>query len=57
MKKADLAMYHAKETGRDNYQFFKSEMNIRAIERQSLEDEFAPRDRAARVGIALPAKA
>ena len=38
MKKADLAMYHAKETGRDSYQFFKPEMNARAIERQSLED-------------------
>ena len=38
MKKADLAMYHAKETGRDNYQFFEPEMNARAIERQSLED-------------------
>ena len=38
MKKADVAMYHAKDTGRDSYQFFKSEMNIRAMERQSLED-------------------
>jgi diguanylate cyclase (GGDEF)-like protein/PAS domain S-box-containing protein len=38
MKKADLAMYHAKETGRDSYQFFKSEMNAQAIERQSLEE-------------------
>jgi diguanylate cyclase (GGDEF)-like protein/PAS domain S-box-containing protein len=38
MKKADLAMYHAKETGRDSYQFFKPVMNARAIERQSLED-------------------
>ncbi len=38
MKKVDLAMYHAKETGRDSYQFFKPEMNARAIERQSLED-------------------
>jgi diguanylate cyclase (GGDEF)-like protein/PAS domain S-box-containing protein len=38
MKKADLAMYHAKETGRDSYQFFKSEMNAHAIERQSLEE-------------------
>ncbi len=38
MKKADLAMYHAKDTGRDSYQFFRSEMNARAIERQSLED-------------------
>jgi diguanylate cyclase (GGDEF)-like protein/PAS domain S-box-containing protein len=38
MKKADLAMYHAKETGRDNYQFFNAETNARAIERQSLQD-------------------
>ncbi len=38
MKKADLALYHAKATGRDSYQFFKPEMNARAIERQSLED-------------------
>jgi diguanylate cyclase (GGDEF)-like protein/PAS domain S-box-containing protein len=38
LKKADVAMYHAKDTGRDNYQFFKSELNIRAMERQSLED-------------------
>jgi diguanylate cyclase (GGDEF)-like protein/PAS domain S-box-containing protein len=37
MKKVDLALYHAKETGRDSYQFFKPELNARAIERQSLE--------------------
>jgi diguanylate cyclase (GGDEF)-like protein/PAS domain S-box-containing protein len=37
MKKADTAMYHAKEAGRDSYQFFKPEMSTRAIERQSLE--------------------
>jgi diguanylate cyclase (GGDEF)-like protein/PAS domain S-box-containing protein len=37
MKNADFAMYHAKETGRDNYQFFKSDMNVSALERQSLE--------------------
>src|SRR6266849_4061898 len=34
---ADTAMYHAKESGRDNFQFFKTEMNLRAMERQSLE--------------------
>jgi diguanylate cyclase (GGDEF)-like protein/PAS domain S-box-containing protein len=39
MKKADFAMYHAKDSGRDSFQFFKSEMNARAIERQSLEDQ------------------
>jgi predicted signal transduction protein with EAL and GGDEF domain len=38
MKKADVAMYHAKDTGRDMFQFFKPEMNALAIERQSLED-------------------
>lgn len=34
---ADTAMYHAKENGRNNYQFFKQEMNIRASERQFIE--------------------
>jgi diguanylate cyclase (GGDEF)-like protein/PAS domain S-box-containing protein len=38
LRNADFAMYHAKECGRDNYQFFKSDMNMRAVERQSLED-------------------
>ena len=35
---ADFAMYHAKERGRNNYQFFKADMNVRAIERQSVQD-------------------
>ena len=37
IKNADTAMYHAKEMGRDNYQFFKREMNVRAVERQVIE--------------------
>lgn len=37
IKNADTAMYHAKKKGRDNYQFFNSEMNVRAVERQSIE--------------------
>jgi diguanylate cyclase (GGDEF)-like protein/PAS domain S-box-containing protein len=37
IKHADTAMYHAKKKGRNNYQFFKSDMNVRAVERQSIE--------------------
>jgi diguanylate cyclase (GGDEF)-like protein/PAS domain S-box-containing protein len=37
MKNADTAMYHAKERGRNNYQFFSPEMNVRAVERHTLE--------------------
>jgi EAL domain-containing protein (putative c-di-GMP-specific phosphodiesterase class I) len=37
LKNADFAMYHAKEKGRSNYQFFKPEMNQRAVERQTTE--------------------
>jgi diguanylate cyclase (GGDEF)-like protein/PAS domain S-box-containing protein len=37
IKKADIAMLHAKNNGRNNFQFFKPVMNERALERQSLE--------------------
>jgi diguanylate cyclase (GGDEF)-like protein/PAS domain S-box-containing protein len=37
IRNADTAMYHAKENGRNNYQFFKQEMNVRASERQFIE--------------------
>ncbi len=37
LKNADTAMYHAKEYGRDNYQFFRPDMGLQAVERQSLE--------------------
>lgn len=39
MKHADLSMYHAKENGRNNYQFFKAELNLRALERSALESD------------------
>jgi len=39
MKNADTAMYHAKERGRNNFQFFSPEMNVRAVERHLLETE------------------
>jgi diguanylate cyclase (GGDEF)-like protein len=37
IKNADFAMYHAKDNGRDTYRFFRSDMNARALERQTLE--------------------
>lgn len=37
MKHADFAMLHAKDSGRNNYQFFKPDMNVRALERQAIE--------------------
>jgi len=42
IKNADMAMYNAKETGRNNFQFFRAEMNLKAIERQSLEESLRP---------------
>jgi diguanylate cyclase (GGDEF)-like protein/PAS domain S-box-containing protein len=37
LKHADFAMYHAKDQGRNNYQFFEPSLNVRALERQMLE--------------------
>ncbi len=37
IRNADTAMYQAKENGRQSYRFFESEMNVRAVERQSME--------------------
>ena len=37
IKNADMAMYHAKELGRNNFQFFNESMNIAALQRLLLE--------------------
>jgi diguanylate cyclase (GGDEF)-like protein/PAS domain S-box-containing protein len=37
IKNADIAMLNAKNNGRNNYQFFRPDMNEHALERQSLE--------------------
>jgi len=37
LKHADAAMYHAKEQGRNNFQFFSADMNQRAKHRLSME--------------------
>jgi predicted signal transduction protein with EAL and GGDEF domain len=38
IKNADTAMYQAKENGRQSFQFFAPVMNVRAVERQSIEE-------------------
>jgi diguanylate cyclase (GGDEF)-like protein/PAS domain S-box-containing protein len=38
IKNADTAMYQAKENGHQSYQFFRPAMNVRAVERQSIEE-------------------
>ncbi len=39
IKHADTALYKAKAQGRDNFQFFSSEMNVAAIERLQMESD------------------
>jgi EAL domain-containing protein (putative c-di-GMP-specific phosphodiesterase class I) len=38
IKNADTAMYQAKESGRQSYRFFEPDMNVRAVERQFIEE-------------------
>ena len=39
VRNADTAMYHAKERGRNNYQFFAAAMNAAALDRLNLETQ------------------
>ncbi len=39
LKHADTAMYHAKDQGRNNYQFYRESMNITTLERLDLEND------------------
>lgn len=38
-KNADIAMYHAKEQGKNDYQFYRESMNVLAHERLALENK------------------
>ena len=38
VKHADAAMYHAKDKGRNNYQFFTADLNVRMLEQLQLEN-------------------
>ncbi len=39
MRNSDLAMYKAKQSGRNSFAYFEEEMNIRAVERLRLESD------------------
>ncbi len=39
MKNADTAMYHAKDHGKNNFQFYQADMNATALERLELESD------------------
>ena len=39
LRNADVAMYHAKQLGRNNFQFFTNEMNLKAKERLGKESK------------------
>ncbi|HYD56424.1 MAG TPA: bifunctional diguanylate cyclase/phosphodiesterase, partial [Burkholderiales bacterium] len=39
IRNADAAMYHAKESGRSNYQFFTEQMNLSASRRLAMEND------------------
>ncbi|MBI5672462.1 MAG: EAL domain-containing protein, partial [Nitrospirae bacterium] len=39
LKSSDIAMYHAKEQGWNNFQFYSATMNVLAAERLEMENE------------------
>ncbi|MBL0717478.1 MAG: EAL domain-containing protein [Desulfosarcina sp.] len=39
LKNADIAMYHAKDTGRNKFQFYSEEMNVSTLKRLTMEIE------------------
>jgi predicted signal transduction protein with EAL and GGDEF domain len=55
LKKADLALYRAKEDGRGTYRFFETGMDARAQARRLLELDLRARLRRGRIRGLLPA--
>ena len=55
IRNADAAMYHAKELGRANYQFFTEQMNQAASRRLKLESDLRRAHQPRRAARALPA--
>lgn len=39
LQKADTAMYHAKESGRNNHRFFTAQMNLQVVEHMTLQSQ------------------
>ncbi len=39
LRNADLAMYHAKSEGKNNFQFYREDLNVKAHDRLSLENK------------------
>ena len=55
LKHADLAMYRAKDSGRNTYRFFEPDMNGYTADAAIPRKRTASRDRAPRIRVALPA--
>jgi hypothetical protein len=55
MKNADTAMYHAKERGKNNFQFYQADMNASALERLELESDLRHALDQQRIRPLLPA--
>lgn len=39
LRNADMAMYRAKDSGRNQFQYYEAEMNVKAVQRMQLESE------------------
>ena len=54
MKNADIAMYHAKFNGKNQYQFYSSDINQAKINQLAIESDITTALEENQFGIALP---